>query len=126
MRGNGTNNKRRRVDEENEGAEKEETGSRRIVALGMGLRGIMGGRRSCRGDELIPLLLAKKRVRVVHTFQVTVQTMTGRSFGVILESGASATVGQLKAEIEEVEGTFYLCFARRPRKGAKSLYRIAL
>ena len=31
--------------------------------------------------------------------------MIGRSFGVVLESGASATVGQLKAEIEEVEGT---------------------
>ena len=37
--------------------------------------------------------------------EVTVQTMTGRSFDVILESGASATVGQLKAEIEEVERT---------------------
>ena len=37
--------------------------------------------------------------------EVTVQTMTGRSFDVVLESGASATVGQLKAEIEEVEGT---------------------
>ena len=36
---------------------------------------------------------------------VTVQTMTGRSFDVVLESGANATVGQLKAEIEEIEGT---------------------
>ena len=75
------------------------------LKLGMKLRRIMGGRRSCREEELIPLLLAKKRIRVVHTFQVTVQTMAGSSFGVILESGASATIGLLKAEIEEAEGT---------------------
>ena len=31
--------------------------------------------------------------------------MTGRSFDVVLEEGLRATVGQLKAEIEEVEGT---------------------
>ena len=78
---------------------------RRVVTLGAGLRSAMGGRRSCHEDELVPLLLANKRLRVVRTFQITVQTMTGRSFDVNLESGASATVGQLKAEIEEVEGT---------------------
>ena len=51
------------------------------------------------------MLLAKKRIKVVRTFQVAVQTMTGHSFDVVLESGAAATVGQLKAEIEEVVGT---------------------
>ena len=42
---------------------------------------------------------------MVRTFQVAVQTMTGHSFDVVLESGAAATVGQLKAEIEEADGT---------------------
>ena len=104
-------NKRRSVDEKNnEGAENDQgeehaPNLQRIVQLGPGLRASMGGRMRCGEEELIPLLLAKKKIKVVHTFQVTVQTMTGRSFGVILESGASATVGQLKAEIEEVEGT---------------------
>ena len=36
---------------------------------------------------------------------VTVQTMTGRSFEVVLESGSSAQIGLLKSEIEEAEGT---------------------
>ena len=31
--------------------------------------------------------------------------MTGKSFGVVLESGASAQIGLLKSEIEEAEGT---------------------
>ena len=106
----GMNNKRQRVDEENEGAEaagqeKHVTTLQRVVQLRPGLRAAMGGRRKCREEELVPLLLAKKRIKVVQTFQVTVQTMSGRSFDVVLESGASATVGQLKAEIEEVEGT---------------------
>ena len=37
---------------------------------------------------------------------VTVQTMSGPSFGVTMESGKKhANIGALKAEIEEVEGT---------------------
>ena len=36
---------------------------------------------------------------------ITVQTMTGRSFDVVLESGSSAQIGLLKSEIEEAEGT---------------------
>ena len=78
---------------------------RRVVTLGAGLRAAMGGRRSCHEDELVPLLLANKRLRVVRTFQITVQTMTGRSFGVSLEEGGNATVSVLKSEIQEVEGT---------------------
>ena len=81
------------------------TAETRVVKLGEGLRSLMAGRIRCGEEELVPLLLAQKRIKVVQTFKVTVQTMTGRSFDVVLESGASATVGQLKAEIEEVEGT---------------------
>ena len=71
----------------------------------------MGGRKYCAQDELtrevlLQYLKGKGEIReVAGLVGVTVQTMTGRSFGVVLESGASATVGQLKAEIEEVEGT---------------------
>ena len=36
---------------------------------------------------------------------VTVQTMTGKSFDVVLESGSTAQIGLLKSEIEEAEGT---------------------
>ena len=36
---------------------------------------------------------------------ITVQTMTGKSFGVVLESGSTAQIGSLKSEIEEAEGT---------------------
>ena len=79
--------------------------TRQRVVLGGGLRALLGGRKTCSDTALVPLLLAQKRIKVVQTFKVEVQTMTGRSFDVVLESGASATVGQLKAEIEEVEGT---------------------
>ena len=81
------------------------TAETRFVKLGEGLRSLMAGRIRCGEEELVPLLLAQKRIKVVQTFKVTVQTLTGRSFDVVLEAGASATVGQLKAEIEEVEGT---------------------
>ena len=36
---------------------------------------------------------------------ITVQTMTGKSFDVVLESGSTAQIGLLKSEIEEAEGT---------------------
>ena len=108
----GMNNKRQRVDEE-EGAEAEETGTapRQLVKLPEGMRAAMGGRKFCEQEELtrevlLQYLKGKGEIReVAGLVDVTVQTMTGRSFDVVLESGASATVGQLKAEIEEVEGT---------------------
>ena len=74
----------------------------------------MGGRKYCAQDELtrevlllgLQYLKGKGEIReVAGLVEVTVQTMTGRNFDVILESGANATVGQLKAEIEEVAGT---------------------
>ena len=109
----GTNNKRQRVDEENEGAETEEAGTapRQLVKLPEGMRAAMGGRKFCEQEELtrevlLQYLKGKGEIReVAGLVEVTVQTMTGRSFDVVLECGASATVGQLKAEIEEVEGT---------------------
>ena len=117
-RGKGTNNKRQRVDEQDEGAETEEsaaeeadTAPRQLVKLPEGMRAAMGGRKFCAQDELtrevlLQYLKGKGEIReVAGLVEVTVQTMTGRSFDVVLESGASATVGQLKAEIEEVEGT---------------------
>ena len=56
--------------------------------------------------EIIEFPRSRKQVReVAGLVDVTMQTMTGRSFDVVLESGAIATVGQRKAEIEEVEGT---------------------
>ena len=81
------------------------TAETRVVKLGEGLRSLMAGRIRCGEEELVPLLLAQKRIKVVQTFKVEVQTMTGHSFDVVLESGSSATVGQLKAEIEREEGT---------------------
>ena len=110
----GTNNKRQRVDEaENEGAETEaaDTVPRQLVKLPEGMRAAMGGRKYCAQDELtrevlLQYLKGKGEIReLAGLVEVTVQTMTGRSFDVVLESGARATVGQLKAEIEEVEGT---------------------
>ena len=113
MNSQGTNNKRQRVDEENEGAETEEAdiAPRQFVKLPEGMRAAMGGRKFCPQEELtrevlLQYLKGKGEIReVAGLVDVTVQTMTGRSFDVVLESGASATVGQLKAEIEEVEGT---------------------
>jgi len=40
----------------------------------------------------------------VNLVEVTVQTMTGQSFGVSLEAGAGAQVRVLKSEIREAEG----------------------
>ena len=136
----GMNNKRQRVDDENEGAEMEEAGTApsQFVKLPEGMRAAMGGRKFCAQEELtrevlLQYLKGKGEIReVAGLVDVTVQTMTGRSFDLVLESGAGATVSQLKAEIEEAEGKARLfigricsCFARRQRKGAKSLCRIA-
>ena len=82
-----------------------------VVKLPEGMRAAMGGRKYCPEDELtreflLQYLKDKGEIKeVAGLVNITVQTMTGRSFDVVLESGASATVGQLKAEIEEVEGT---------------------
>ena len=109
----GMNNKRQRVDEETEGAETEQAGiaPRQLVKLPEEMRAAMGGRKYCdqeelTGEVLLQYLKGKGEIReVAGLVDVTVQTMTGRSFDLVLESGASATVGQLKAEIEAVEGT---------------------
>ena len=64
------------------------TAETRVVKLGEGLRSLMEGRIRCGEEELVPLLLAQKRIKVVQTFKVEVQTMSGRSFSVSMESGA--------------------------------------
>ena len=55
---------------------------------------------------LLQYLKAKGDIREVDgLLDVTVQTMTGKSFDVVLESGSRAQIGLLKSEIEEAEGT---------------------
>ena len=81
------------------------------VALPDGLRALMGGRKFCPLEELtrevlLKYLKAKGDIREVEgLLDITVQTMTGKSFDVVLESGSSAQISLLKSEIEEVEGT---------------------
>ena len=71
----------------------------------------MGGRKFCPQEELtrevlLQYLKAKGGIREVDgLLDITVQTMTGKSFSVVLESGSSAQIGLLKSEIEEAEGT---------------------
>ena len=95
--------KRQRT-EENE----EET---QYVALPDGLRALMGGRKFCPQEELtrevlLQYLKTKGDIREVDgLLDITVQTMTGKSFDVVLESGNTAQIGLLKSEIEEAEGT---------------------
>ena len=96
-------NKRQRTEENEE--EEEET---QHVALPDGLRALMGGRKFCPQEELtrevlLQYLKAKGDIREVNLVEVTVQTMSGRSFGVVVE--ADTEVIALKSEIEEVEGT---------------------
>ena len=108
----GTNNKRQRVDEENEGAETEEadTAPRQLVKLPEEMRAAMGGRKYCKEEELtrevmLQYLKAKGEIKEVEGLvDVTVQTMTGHSFGIVLEAGAGAQVHVLKDEIAEAEG----------------------
>ena len=90
--------------------ENEEEGTQ-FVALPDGLRVLMGGREFCLQEELtrevlLQYLKAKGDIREVEgLLDITVQTMTGKSFDVVLESGRTAQIGLLKSEIEEVEGT---------------------
>ena len=96
--------KRRRTEENEEGGAQH-------VALPDGLRALMGGRKFCPQEELtrevlLQYLKAKGDIREVDgLLDITVQTMTGKSFDVVLESGSTAQIGLLKSEIEEVEGT---------------------
>ena len=95
--------KRRRTDE-NEGETQH-------IALNDGLRALMGRRKFCPQEDLtrevlLQYLKAKGDIREVDgLLDITVQTMTGKSFDVVLESGSSAQIGLLKSEIEEAEGT---------------------
>lgn len=98
--------KRQRTEENEE--EEQET---QHVALPDGLRALMGGRKFCPQEELTRELLlqylkAEGDIREVEgLLDITVQTMTGKSSDVVLESGSSAQIGLLKSEIEEAEGT---------------------
>ena len=89
----------------------EENEETQHVALPDGLRALMGGRKFCPQEELtrevlLQYLKAKGDIREVDgLLDITVQTMTGKSFGVVLESGSSAQICLLKSEIEEAEGT---------------------
>jgi hypothetical protein len=71
----------------------------------------MGGRKYCRLQELsrqvlLDYLIAEGDIAEVDLLEVTVQTMSGRSFEVTLEVGAATSnVWALKAEIETAEGT---------------------
>ena len=85
--------------------ENEETSN---VALNDGLRALMGGRKFCPQEELtrevmLQYLKAKGDIREVNLVEVTVQTMSGRCFGVVLETDTEVCL--LKFEIEEAEGT---------------------
>ena len=80
------------------------------VRLGDGLRQVMGGRKFCKEDELtravlLSYLKAEGEVAEVNLAEVTVQTMAGTSFGVMVEAGKGVSSRVLKAEIEEAEGT---------------------
>ena len=78
------------------------------VALPDGLRALMGGRKFCPQEDLTQevLLQYEGDIREVDgLLDITVQTMTGKSFDVVLETGSSAQIGLLKSEIEEAEGT---------------------
>ena len=94
--------------------ENEEEGTQ-FVALPDGLRALMGGRKFCPQEELtrevlLQYLKEKGDIREVDgLLDITVQTMTGKSFDVVLESGSSAQIGLLKSEIEEAEGTPACC-----------------
>ena len=103
----GSGKKRKTEDKEEQ---EEKAGYVRIV--GEGLRKLVGGVRFCREEELTRAVLleflklqgAIKKVKGL--VEVTVQTMAGASFAVMLEEegGSNSNVRALKAEIEEVEG----------------------
>ena len=53
---------------------------------------------------MLQYLKAKQEIKEVGLVDVTVQTMTGHSFGIVLEAGAGAQVHVLKDEIKQAEG----------------------
>ena len=69
----------------------------------------MGGRKFCPQEELtrevlLQYLKGKGDIREVDgLLDITVQTMTGKSFDVVLESGSSAQIGLLKSEMHSGE-----------------------
>ena len=75
----------------------------------------MGGAKLCREEELTRAVLLeflKSQGEIKETkslVEVTVQTMAGASFGVVLEKGggSNSSVRALKAEIEEAEGALH-------------------
>jgi hypothetical protein len=81
------------------------------VRLCEALRTGMGGRKYCSLKEvsrqvLLDYLIAKGDIAEVDLLEVTVQTLSGTSFEVTLEVGATTSnVRALKAEIETAEGT---------------------
>ena len=98
------------MDAEDSEEEEDEDGAPPVVfTLPEGMRSAFGGRKYCSEDELtkeamLQYLKAKGDIKEVRLVEVTVQTMTGQSFGVSLEAGAGAQVHVLKSEIKEAEG----------------------
>ena len=101
-------NKRRRTEEE-EDEQDPPPAPHIIVKLPEEMRAAMGGRKYCKEEELtrevmLQYLKAKEEIKEVSLVDVTVQTMTGHSFGIVLEAGAGAQVHVLKDEIKQAEG----------------------
>ena len=102
-------NKRRRTEEE-EDEQDPPPAPHIMVKLPEEMRAAMGGRKYCKEEELtrevmLQYLKAKGEIKEVEGLvDVTVQTMTGHSFGIVLEAGAGAQVHVLKDEIKEAEG----------------------
>ena len=106
MASRGTNNKRRRTEKEEE---EPPATPQAVLKLPEEMRSAFGGRKYCSEEELtkeamLQYLKAKGDIKEVSLVEVTVQTMTGQSFGVALEAGAGAQVHVLKSEIKEAEG----------------------
>ena len=82
-----------------------------VRIVGEGLRKLMGGGKFCRVEELtrdvlLEFLKSQGEIKEVKGLvEVTVQTMGGASFGVILEEGggSNSNVRALKVEIQEAE-----------------------
>ena len=107
-RGKGKNKRRRTEEEEDE--QDPPPAPHIIVKLPEEMRAAMGGRKYCKEEELtrevmLQYLKAKGEIKEVEGLvDVTVQTMTGHSFGIVLEAGAGAQVHVLKDEIKQAEG----------------------
>jgi hypothetical protein len=100
-------NKRRRTEEA--GGGQDPAAPQITVKLPEGIRVAMGGRKYCKeegltGEVVLQYLKSKEEIKEVSLVDVTVQTMTGYSFGIVLEAGAGAQVHVLKDEIKQAEG----------------------